>query len=147
MKVKDDNNTTKKSRIDILNNEEKSAGGYTLFAPQTGNGKVILINMQGKTEHEWNFAVRPGRDAVILNHGNLGYNGSHEKSLDLYPAWDIWHGGHFMEVTPVEILFGNMKTLIITMTLSGCITDIYSTQLHHLSLSEKGRGLFNPKVH
>ena len=20
--------------------------------------------------------------------------------LDLYPAWDIWHGGHFMEVTP-----------------------------------------------
>ena len=28
----------------ILNNEEKSAGGYTLFAPQTGNGNVILIN-------------------------------------------------------------------------------------------------------
>ena len=81
-------------------NEEKSAGGFTLFAPQTGNGRVVLINMHGDVEHEWNLPVRPGRDAVILNHGNLGYNGSNERSAHLYPAWDIWHGGHFMEVTP-----------------------------------------------
>ena len=81
-------------------NEEKSARGFTLFAPQTGNGRVVLINMHGDVEHEWNLPVRPGRDAVILNHGNLGYNGSHEKSAELYSAWDIWHGGHFMEVTP-----------------------------------------------
>ena len=81
-------------------NEEKSARGFTLFAPQTGNGRVVLINMHGDVEHEWNLPIRPGRDAVILNHGNLGYNGSHEKSAELYSAWDIWHGGHFMEVTP-----------------------------------------------
>ena len=81
-------------------NEEKSAGGFTLFAPQTGNGRVVLINMHGVVEHEWNLPIRPGRDAVILNHGNLGYNGSNERSAHLYPAWDIWHGGHFMEVTP-----------------------------------------------
>ena len=81
-------------------NEEKSARGFTLYAPQTGNGRVVLINMHGDVEHEWNLPVRPGRDAVILPNGNLGYNGSHEKSIDLYSAWDIWHGGHFMEVTP-----------------------------------------------
>ena len=81
-------------------NEEKSASGFTLFAPQTGNGRVVLINMHGDVEHEWNLPIRPGRDAVILNHGNLGYNGSNERSAHLYPAWDIWHGGHFMEVTP-----------------------------------------------
>ena len=81
-------------------NEEKSARGFTLFAPQTGNGRVVLINMHGDVEHEWNLPIRPGRDAVILNHGNLGYNGSNERSAHLYPAWDIWHGGHFMEVTP-----------------------------------------------
>ena len=130
----------------ILNNEEKSAGGYTLFAPQTGNGKVILINNEGKTEHEWNLPVRPGRDAVILNHGNLGYNGSHEKSMDLYPAWDIWHGGHFMEVTP-----------------GGDIVWEHEDPYHHHDAQwlhnghllytvaspipvKKGRGLFNPKV-
>ena len=55
-------------------NEEKSARGFTLFAPQTGNGRVVLINMHGDVEHEWNLPIRPGRDAVILNHGNLGYN-------------------------------------------------------------------------
>ncbi len=67
-------------------NEEKSARGFTLFAPQTGNGRVVLINMHGDVEHEWNLPIRPGRDAVILNHGNLGYNGSHEKSAELYSA-------------------------------------------------------------
>ena len=80
-------------------NEEKSARGFTLYAPQTGNGRVVLINMHGDVEHEWNLPVRPGRDAVILPNGNLGYNGSNKMSANLYPAWDIWHGGHFMEVT------------------------------------------------
>ena len=80
-------------------NEEKSARGFTLYAPQTGNGRVVLINMHGDVEQEWNLPVRPGRDAVILPNGNLGYNGSNKMSANLYPAWDIWHGGHFMEVT------------------------------------------------
>tara|TARA_B100000287_G_scaffold235909_1_gene222128 strand:- start:108 stop:404 length:297 start_codon:yes stop_codon:yes gene_type:complete len=59
-------------------NEEKSARGFTLYAPQTGNGRVVLINMHGDVEHEWNLPVRPGRDAVILPNGNLGYNGSNK---------------------------------------------------------------------
>ena len=56
-----------------------------------------LIDDGGELVHEWNMPVRPGRDAVILPNDNLGYNGSHSKSVDLYPPWDIWHGGHFME--------------------------------------------------
>ena len=80
-----------------LNNTEKSAGGYTLFAPQTGNGWVPLVDSDGGVVHEWNMPVRPGRDAVILPNKNLGYNGSHNTSVGIYPPWDIWHGGHFME--------------------------------------------------
>ena len=126
--------------------EYQSAGGFTLFAPQTGNGRVVLINMHGDVEHEWNLPIRPGRDAVILNHGNLGYNGSHEKSAELYSAWDIWHGGHFMEVTP-----------------GGDIVWEYEDIFHHhdaqwlpnghilyaaaAPIDEKdGKGLFNSKV-
>ena len=75
-----------------------SSGCYTLYAPQTGNGLVKLIDISGDIVHEWNLPVRPGRDAVFLSNGNLGYNGSHKKSANLYPSWDIWHGGHFMEV-------------------------------------------------
>ena len=49
-----------------LNNTEKSAGGYTLFAPQTGNGRVPLIDSDGNVVHEWHMPARPGRDAVLL---------------------------------------------------------------------------------
>ena len=76
---------------------DRSAGGYTLYAGQTFDGRVDLINLYGDIIHSWILPIRPGRDAVILPNGNLGYNGSHEKSAELYPAWDIWHGGHFME--------------------------------------------------
>ena len=79
---------------------DRSAGGFTLYAGQTFDGRVDLINLYGDIVHAWALPIRPGRDAVILPNGNLGYNGSHEKSAELYPAWDIWHGGHFMEVTP-----------------------------------------------
>lgn len=44
--------------------------------------------------------VRPGRHAVILPNGNMGYNGSHADSPDRYAAWSMWHGGDFSEVTP-----------------------------------------------
>jgi len=83
-----------------LNLRDKSAGGYTLFTPQTASGKVYLINTEGEIAHQWQLPVRPGRDAVLLANGNLGYNGSHTTSAKLYPAWDIWHGGDFYEVTP-----------------------------------------------
>ena len=77
-----------------------SSGCYTLYAPQTGNGLVKLIDISGEEVRTWKFPVRPGRDAVILRNGNIGYNGSHERSMKLYPALDIWHGGHFMEMNP-----------------------------------------------
>lgn len=79
--------------------EEKMAGGYTLFAPQTGNGRVDLIDQWGKKVHQWDMPMRPGRDAVLRENGNLCYNGSYEHSKQIYPAWDIWHGGHFIEAT------------------------------------------------
>tara|TARA_B100001123_G_scaffold60103_6_gene65072 strand:- start:6837 stop:7916 length:1080 start_codon:yes stop_codon:yes gene_type:complete len=92
--------TLARRKLGLTHLDEKlSAGGYTLYAPQTGDGVVNLINIYGDIVHAWVLPVRPGRHAVLLPNGNLGYNGSHEKSANLYPAWDIWHGGHFMEVT------------------------------------------------
>jgi hypothetical protein len=79
---------------------ERSAGGYTLIAPQTDDGNVYLIAMDGLVAHHWKLAERPGRHAVILPNGNLGYNGNHPDTENLYPAWEMWHGGAFSEVTP-----------------------------------------------
>jgi hypothetical protein len=79
---------------------ERSAGGYTLVAPQTGDGNVYLVAIDGKLAHQWHLPQRPGRHAVILPNGNLGYNGNHRDTQNLYPAWEMWHGGAFSEVTP-----------------------------------------------
>lgn len=77
-----------------------SAGGYTLIAPQTGGGLVYLVDIDGNEVHRWMLPHRPGRHAVLLPNGNLGYNGSHPASPPLYPIWPLWHGGWFAEVTP-----------------------------------------------
>jgi len=84
----------------IAHDPALSAHGYTLIAPQTGGGHVYLIDMQGEVVHQWKMPVRPGRHAVILPNGNLGYNGSHAHSPDRYAPWSMWHGGDFSEVTP-----------------------------------------------
>jgi hypothetical protein len=84
----------------IAYDPDRSAGGYTLVAPQTDSGNVYLIDMNGAVAHQWKLAQRPGRHAVILPNGNLGYNGNHPNTPNLYPAWEMWHGGAFSEVTP-----------------------------------------------
>lgn len=84
----------------IASDPQRSAGGFTLIAPQTAAGLVELIDLDGDVVHRWNMPQRPGRHAVLLPNGNLGYNGNHPDTPDLYPAWEMWHGGVFSEVTP-----------------------------------------------
>ncbi len=79
---------------------QQSFGGYTLFAPQTADGQVYLVDIEGKPVHTWKMPIRPGRHAQLLTNGNLGYNGNHPDSPDIYGAWSLWHGGAFSEVTP-----------------------------------------------
>lgn len=84
----------------IAHDPAASAGGYTLIAPQTADGHVYLVGMDGEVVHQWKMPLRAGRHAVILPNGNMGYNGNHANSPDLYAAWSMWHGGDFSEVTP-----------------------------------------------
>ncbi|MFT4267358.1 MAG: aryl-sulfate sulfotransferase [Xenophilus sp.] len=84
----------------IAHDPQLSEGGYTLIAPQTADGRVYLVDIGGEVVHQWKMPVRAGRHAVILPNGNLGYNGSHARSPELYAAWSMWHGGDFSEVTP-----------------------------------------------
>ncbi len=84
----------------IAHDAALSAGGYTLIAPQTADGNVFLVDIEGQVAHRWKMPLRPGRHAVILGNGNLGYNGNHAGSEHRYPAWSMWHGGDFSEVTP-----------------------------------------------
>jgi hypothetical protein len=74
--------------------------GYTLIAPQTADGAVYLIGMDGSIAHQWKLPRQVGRHAVLLENGNLGFNGKLTGTPDFYPAWMMWHGGAFSEVTP-----------------------------------------------
>ena len=78
---------------------DRTAGGYTLFAPLTGL-TAYLVDVDGQIAHHWKLPYRPGRHAVILPNGNLGYSGNHPDSPDIYPAWSLWHGGAFFEIEP-----------------------------------------------
>jgi outer membrane protein assembly factor BamB len=84
----------------IAHDPVRSAGGYTLIAPQTDAGNVYLVDIDGQVAHQWQMPCRPGRHAVLLANGNLGYNGNEKGAPDIYPAWMLWHGGAFMEATP-----------------------------------------------
>ena len=84
----------------IAHDPALSYDGYTLIAPQTDGGNVYLIDILGTVVHQWKMPTRPGRAAVMLPNGNLGYNGNHAQSPEIYGAWSLWHGGDFSEVTP-----------------------------------------------
>ena len=97
----DDQNTIRRRGTGLkLYNPKLSSGGYTLFTPLYNSGNVYLIDINGEAVHQWKMPLDPGRDGVLLKNGNLGYNGKHKTSVNLYPFWDIWHGGDFREVTP-----------------------------------------------
>ncbi|MEO4042951.1 aryl-sulfate sulfotransferase [Hoeflea sp. CAU 1731] len=76
----------------------RSAGGLVLYAPQA-SAKATLAELDGCIVHEWSLPTRPGRHAVLLANGNLGLNGAHAQRPDYYPAWDVWQGGLFLEIT------------------------------------------------
>lgn len=101
MNTKVDQVTQRRRNVGLIAYDSSvAAGGYTLIAPQTAEGNVYLINSLGDIVHHWKMPVRPGRHAVILPNGNLGYNGNHANSPERYPAWSMWHGGDFYEMTP-----------------------------------------------
>jgi hypothetical protein len=84
----------------IAHDPERAGEGYTLIAPQTGDGCVYLIAMDGSVAHRWNLPYHAGRHAVLLPNGNLGHNGKLPGTPDHYGPWQMWHGGVFSEVTP-----------------------------------------------
>ena len=84
----------------IAHDPWRAGEGFTLIAPQTDGGNVYLIAMDGSVAHQWKMPCRPGRHAVLLDNGNLGYNGNLPNSPDIYPAWMLWHGGAIYEATP-----------------------------------------------
>ncbi|MEU8528609.1 aryl-sulfate sulfotransferase [Streptomyces sp. NPDC048629] len=84
----------------IALDEDAAYPGYTLYAPLTGSGEVYLVDLHGRTAHQWTFPYRPGRHARILGDGTLAYNGVLPGEDALFPMWHKYRGGVMLQAGP-----------------------------------------------
>ncbi|MFE0173551.1 aryl-sulfate sulfotransferase [Streptomyces sp. NPDC059002] len=84
----------------IAHDPDTAFAGYTIFAPLTGSGEVYLVDMEGRTAHQWTFPYRPGRHARVLPGGDLAYNGVLPGEDALFPMWHKYRGGVMLRAAP-----------------------------------------------
>ena len=72
--------------------------GYTLFAPNQGDGTVYLIDMAGEPFHTWRMPYSPGLYGYLTERGTLVYNGKVPDASDRFISGQPWKGGAILEV-------------------------------------------------
>jgi hypothetical protein len=78
-------------------NPERACPGFTLFAPQTGGGKVYLIDLEGKPVHTWQMPYPPGNYGYLTERGTLFYNGKVAEDSSRFISGQPWKGGAALE--------------------------------------------------
>ncbi|RFU87965.1 aryl sulfotransferase [Streptomyces triticagri] len=96
-----DQNSRRRRGTGLIALDEAAAfPGHTLYAPLTGSGEVYLVDLHGRSVHEWRLPYRPGRHARILPGGNLAYNGVLPGGPALFPMWHKYRGGIMLQAAP-----------------------------------------------
>lgn len=76
---------------------ERACPGFTLFAPQSGGGKVYLIDLEGKVVHSWQMPYAPGNYGYLTERGTFFYNGKSGGDSGRYISGQPWSGGVALE--------------------------------------------------
>jgi len=71
--------------------------GFTLFAPQSGGGKVYLIDIDGNVVHSWQMPYPPGNSGYLTDRGTFFYNGKTVEQSDRFISRQPWKGGVVLE--------------------------------------------------
>jgi hypothetical protein len=71
--------------------------GCTLFAPQSGGGKIYLIDIDGKVVHTWQMPYPPGNYGYLTERGTLFYNGKVIEDSHRFINRQPWKGGIVLE--------------------------------------------------
>jgi hypothetical protein len=77
---------------------DRASPGFTLFAPQAGEGSVYLIDLDGKVVHSWKMPYPPGNYGYLTERGTLFYNGKTPENSDRFISGKPWKGGAALEV-------------------------------------------------
>ena len=76
---------------------DRAFAGYTLFAPQSGGGKVYLIDIDGNVVHTWQMPYPPGNSGYLTERGTYFYNGKTVERSDRFISRQLWKGGVVLE--------------------------------------------------
>ena len=71
--------------------------GFTLFAPQSGAGKVYLIDLDGNSVHTWQMPYPPGNYGYLTERGTCFYNGRIAEDSKRFISKKPWKGGVALE--------------------------------------------------
>ena len=72
--------------------------GFTLFAPQSGGGRVYLIDLGGNVIHTWQMPYPPGNSGYLTERGTLFYNGKTTEDSKRFISGQPWKGGAALEI-------------------------------------------------
>ncbi|MGH7872485.1 MAG: aryl-sulfate sulfotransferase [Candidatus Binatia bacterium] len=75
----------------------RACRGFTLFAPQSGSGKVYLIDIDGEVIHTWQMPYPPGNYGFLTDRGTLFYNGKVTEGSNRFISHQPWKGGAVLE--------------------------------------------------
>lgn len=70
---------------------------FTLFGPQSGGGKVFLIDLEGNVVHSWQMPYPPGESCYLTERGTLFYNGKTIEDSGRFISRQPWKGGAALE--------------------------------------------------
>ena len=76
---------------------DRAFPGFTLFAPQSGGGKVYLIDIDGNVAHTWQMPYPPGNSGYLTERGTYFYNGKTIEQSDRFISRQPWKGGVVLE--------------------------------------------------
>jgi hypothetical protein len=94
----------------------RACPGFTLFAPQSGSGKVYVIDMDGKVVHTWQMSYAPGNYGYLTERGTLFYNGKVVEDSNRFISRQPWRAAQRSKPTGTGGCCGRCGTPItITM--------------------------------
>ena len=77
---------------------DRASAGFTLFAPQSGGGKVYLVDLEGSVVHTWQMPYPPGNSGYLTERGTYFYNGKTVEDSKRFINGRPWKGGAALEV-------------------------------------------------
>jgi hypothetical protein len=75
----------------------RACPGFTLFAPQSGNGKIYLIDNEGAIIHTWQMPYAPGNYGCLTEQGTVFYNAKIPEQSNRFISRQPWKGGAVLE--------------------------------------------------